>query len=118
MNRRSFLTSVAGVGLSIFAGLHVYRLLFPHGYFLLAMELRRYYDPAFLLSPILHDPDKLIVSLARKGIITESGKIDPDAIRRNAEFDRQIAFSGFYYTESEYELYSLAYFLTHRFKDF
>lgn len=58
------------------------------------------------------DENALYQNLLEKGILTDTGEYSEEAVAAIASIDATLEYRGFYYTQTEMELYSLAFLLT------
>jgi hypothetical protein len=73
--------------------------------------LKLLFDPSFEKITTGKDANMLLSELRRKKVITENGVFDPSVIERLAETDQMVSFDGYFYTQTELEIYTLAFLL-------
>lgn len=108
MDRRTFLI---GLGLSSFAAAAGGVWLLISGRETLCTELELLLDPSFKKISMEKDANILLSELKRKGVIAENGLLDPSVIEKLAETDEMVSFDGYFYTQTELEVYTLAFLL-------
>jgi hypothetical protein len=109
MDRRTFLIGL-GISSITAATLGGIWLLVP-GKEGLCDTLKLLSDPSFENISAGKEAETLLAELRRKRVITESGLFDPSAIEKLAETDPLVSFDGYFYTQTELEVYSLAFLL-------
>lgn len=75
----------------------------------LASELAHLADPHFDQYVIENNGDDLYQTLLYKGVVSDTGELFQDSVAAAAPLDALVEYKGFYYTETELELYGLAY---------
>ena len=107
MNRRSFLKygALSAAVLAVGSASYTFSVR-KKG---LAANLDSLYDPRFNEAAREIDARTILAELRAKGVIDEDGEIITSVVGELAQTDEAIAYKGRYYTETELELYSLAY---------
>ena len=107
VNRRSLL-KYAGISVAAIAvGAGGYVL--PFGRRGLAGNLSPLFDPLFSEAAADVDPGIILKRLIAKGVIDENDEIDTSAVNELARTDQSTEYKGRFFTQTELELYSLAY---------
>ena len=57
------------------------------------------------------DVGTLLSELRRKKVITENGAFDQSVVEKLAKTDQIVGFDGYFYTQTELEVYPLAFLL-------
>lgn len=74
----------------------------------LATELKPLADPYYQEYAASFESADLYRSLQGKGVLSTEGKLHPEVVTDLAQTDPLAEFAGFYYVESELQLYALA----------
>lgn len=74
----------------------------------LAAELAHLADPHFDQYVSQSDGDDLYQTLLYKGVVSDAGELYEGSVAAAAPLDDLIEYNGFYYTETELQLYGLA----------
>jgi len=110
MTRRSFLIYSGVTAIIIAAGLKGYTSFFRSIDPKLVISLEPLFDPKFEKAA-----DKRVLGVIKrlraKGVIDEEGKINAPIVTKLAKTDRLIVVEGQYYTQTELEIYGLAYLI-------
>lgn len=77
----------------------------------LAANLGHLADSHYSDLAVAYDTDELYQALLAKEVVSETGEYYPEKVAQLAKGDRHTVYNGFYHTDTELELYSLAYLL-------
>jgi len=110
MNRRSFLTYIGLSVIPVAIGGSVF--LYQQSESGLAVNLEQLFDPLFKDAAENMEPGVIFARLRVKGVINENGIINTSVVKKLAKTDQAIEYQGRYYSQTELELYGLA-FLIH-----
>ena len=111
MNRRSFLKYSTASVVSFSAGVAGYHFLFGRKESRLALNLKPLFDPSFKEMAENMEPCMIFSELRNKDVIQSNGDLNTSAVHKLARTDQTTAYKGTYYTQTELELYSLAYLI-------
>ncbi len=114
MKRRVFLISSGLSAIAIAVGIRGYNCLFRKVESRLATQVKSLFDPMFRQAAKTMEPGNIFTTLRGKGVILENGVLDPSVVTQLAKTDQIIMYEGRYYTQTELELYCLAYVLHKR----
>ena len=112
MSRRKFLIYAGFSAIIIAAGIKGYTSFFGSIDRELAKSLDPLFDSKFKKAAESIGSD-VVNALRAKGVINRVGKINTSIVTKLARTDRVIVYKGRYYTQTELELYGLAY-LVHK----
>ena len=76
---------------------------------LLADALKALYSPEFQLAAQNQNVKKLSESLEAKGVLDRQGRVHHNVVLKLAKTDPIVVYNNRYYSQSEYDLYCLAY---------
>ena len=110
MDRRTFLIGLGISSIAAIGAIGGISLLRP-GKESLCDTLKPLFDPTFEKITAGKDTNTLLAELKRKKVITETGVFDQSVIEKLAETDQMIGFDGYFYTQTELEVYPLAFLL-------
>jgi len=113
MSRRSFLIYSGLSVILIAAGIKGYTSFFGSIDRKLAKNLAPLFDSKFKKASDNIGPD-IITGLRAKGVINRAGKINTSIVTKLARTDRVLVYKGRYYTQTELDLYGLAYLIHKR----
>lgn len=113
MNRRSFVTYSGVSILAIATNIGGYTFFVQNRSTELSLRLKSLFNPLFKELAENSDSDLLYIKLQNKGVIDQKGELNIVAVKNLARTDEVIAYKGYYYSQTEIELYNLAY-LAHK----
>lgn len=111
MNRRAFLklagasAAVTAVAAAGYLSFFTYKASRTN----LTASLAAVFDASFKDAAQTKDPGVILAELRKKGVIEKGGAINTSVIAELAKTEEAIAFNGRYYSQTEMDLYSLAY---------
>jgi len=111
MTRRNFLKYLGLLTVAIAIGVGGYVSYFQIIKNKLAVHLQSLFDISFKDIAENIKPRRLLSTLRNKGVIGKNSELNISVIRKLAKTDQVIEYKDRYYTQTEIELYSLAYLL-------
>jgi len=113
ISRRSFLIYAGISATAIVAGIKGYTSFLGPIDRDLAVSLDSLFDPRFKTASDNLGPD-VVNTLRSKGVINREGKINSSIVSKLGRADPVVVYKGRYYTQTELELYGLAYLIHKR----
>jgi hypothetical protein len=110
MDRRTFLIGL-GISSIVAAGAIGGIRLLSASKESLCDSLALLFDPSFEKVAAGKDANTFLSELRRKKVITENDVFDQPIIEKLAETDQMVSFEGYFYTQTELEVYGLAFLL-------
>lgn len=118
MNRRSFLSWLGLTVISVAVGMKSYDHYFHEKESKLATNLKPLFDPSFKEAAEIMEASIIFAKLKNKGVILENSSVSASTVIKLAKTEQILEYNGRYYSQTELELYSIAYLIHEREIDF